>query len=26
VGTKQDIEDLTNFLNYQVNPPQTAQK
>ena len=30
VGTKQDIEDLTDFLNAQVNPPQkpmqTAQK
>jgi mono/diheme cytochrome c family protein len=30
VGTKQDIDDLTNFLNAQVNPPQkpiqTAQK
>ncbi|MGA2833549.1 MAG: cytochrome ubiquinol oxidase subunit I [Terracidiphilus sp.] len=34
VGTKQDIDDLTNFLNVQVNPPapaaqkpmQTAQK
>jgi cytochrome bd-type quinol oxidase subunit 1 len=24
VGTKQDIDDLTDFLNYQVNPPQTA--
>jgi cytochrome bd-type quinol oxidase subunit 1 len=34
VGTKQDVDDLTNFLNAQVNPPapsivkpvQTAQK
>jgi mono/diheme cytochrome c family protein len=34
VGTKQDVEDLTDFLNAQVNPPapsapkplQTAQK
>jgi hypothetical protein len=30
VGTKQDIDDLTDFLNAQVNPPQkpaqTAQK
>jgi cytochrome bd-type quinol oxidase subunit 1 len=29
-GTKQDIDDLTDYLNYQVNPPQkpvqTAQK
>ncbi|HEY1256280.1 MAG TPA: cytochrome ubiquinol oxidase subunit I, partial [Terracidiphilus sp.] len=22
VGTKQDIDDLTDYLNYQVNPPQ----
>ena len=30
VGTKQDMDDLANYLNYQVNPPQktvqTAQK
>jgi mono/diheme cytochrome c family protein len=30
VGTKQDVDDLTGFLNAQVNPPQkavqTAQK
>ena len=30
VGTKQDIDDLANYLNYQVNGPQkpvqTAQK
>jgi hypothetical protein len=26
VGTKQDVDDLTDFLNYQVNPPLTAQK
>jgi hypothetical protein len=30
VGTKQDVDDLTGYLNYQVNPPQkpiqTAQK
>jgi cytochrome bd ubiquinol oxidase subunit I len=24
VGTKQDVEDLTNFLNAQVNPPATS--
>jgi len=24
VGTKQDIEDLTNFLNAQVNPPSAS--
>ena len=24
VGTKQDVEDLTNFLNAQVNPPKPA--
>jgi len=23
-GTKQDIDDLTDYLNYQVNPPSTA--
>jgi len=23
-GTKQDIDDLTDYLNYQVNPPATA--
>jgi hypothetical protein len=22
VGTRQDVDDLTNFLNTQVNPPQ----
>ena len=30
VGTKQDVDDLTGYLNAQVNPPQkpiqTAQK
>ncbi len=26
VGTKQDVDDLTNYLNYQVNPPAAAQK
>ena len=24
-GTKQDIDDLTDYLNYQVNPPSTAE-
>jgi hypothetical protein len=24
VGTKQDIDDLTNYLNAQVNPPAPA--
>jgi hypothetical protein len=27
VGTKQDVDDLTDYLNAQVNPqPPTAQK
>jgi len=24
VGTKQDVEDLSNFLNAQVNPPKAG--
>ncbi len=26
VGTKQDVDDLTNFLNAQVNPPSPAKR
>jgi hypothetical protein len=25
-GTKQDVDDLANYLNYQVNPPAPAAK
>jgi hypothetical protein len=25
VGVKQDVDDLTNFLNAQVNPPAPAK-
>jgi cytochrome bd-type quinol oxidase subunit 1 len=25
-GTKQDVDDLANYLNYQVNPPAGAQR